>query len=145
VEIFPRLLTGPVRKNNQDEREPYLADVQMAPEFRRLAATSEDAFDAAVSALVMPTAVDELLALPDEPDYAVEGKIWQPRTSVAIANRDRNPPTSNEDLPAVVARILRVSAGRDDSAEAQAEQVLDELSRRGLIDRRGPTSGTADT
>jgi hypothetical protein len=79
VEIYPRLLTGPVRKSSQSERERYLASVPMALEFRRLAATSEDAFDAAVSALAMAAAVEELLALPDDPDYALEGKIWQPR------------------------------------------------------------------
>jgi len=53
----------------------------MALDVRRLAAASEDAFDAAVSALAM-AAAEELLALPDEPGYALEGKIWQPRVSV---------------------------------------------------------------
>jgi hypothetical protein len=79
VEIFPRVLTGPVRKNSRSERERYLTAVSMALEFRRLAAASEDAFDAAISALAMAAAVEELLALADEPDYALEGKIWQPR------------------------------------------------------------------
>jgi hypothetical protein len=79
VEIFPRVLTGPVRKNRQAERERYLAAVPMTPDLRRLAAAGEDAFDAAVSALVMAAAVGELLALPDEPGYALEGRIWRPR------------------------------------------------------------------
>jgi hypothetical protein len=79
VEIFPRVLTGPVRKNRHSEREWYLAAIPMALDLRRLAAASEDAFDAAVSALAMAAAADELLALPDEPGYALEGKIWQPR------------------------------------------------------------------
>jgi hypothetical protein len=46
--------------------------------FRGLAAASEDAFDAAASALGMAAAVQELSALPGELDYALEGKIWPP-------------------------------------------------------------------
>jgi hypothetical protein len=84
VEIFPRVLTGPVRKNSQSERERYLEAVPMSPDLRRRAAASEDAFDAAVSAVVMATRVEELEALPDAPDYAVEGKIWRPRQRVAF-------------------------------------------------------------
>jgi hypothetical protein len=45
---------------------------------RGLAAASEDAFDAAASALGMAAAVQELSALPGELDYALEGKIWPP-------------------------------------------------------------------
>lgn len=90
VEIFPRVLTGPVRKNSQSERERYLTTVPMTPEFRRLAAASEDAFDAAISALAMAAAAEELCALPDEPGYALEGKIWQPRMPVHLGDaRDR--------------------------------------------------------
>lgn len=56
-----------------------------APERRRVAATSDDAFDAAVSALVLAASVDDLLGLRHEPDYALEGKIWRPRVPVALA------------------------------------------------------------
>lgn len=44
------------------------------------AAGSEDAFDAAVSTLVMAGAADQLAALSPSPDptTAVEGKIWRP-------------------------------------------------------------------
>lgn len=88
VEIYPRLLTGPVQKNSQRARDRYLAAVPMPAEFRRLAAISDDAFDAAVSALVMAGALDELLALAEEPDYALEGKIWRPsRSSARVADR----------------------------------------------------------
>ena len=78
VEIFPRLLTGPVRKSRATERERYVADLPMTPAFRRLAGASEDAFDAAVSALAMSAAAEELSALPREAEYALEGKIWYP-------------------------------------------------------------------
>jgi hypothetical protein len=78
VEIFPRILTGPVRKNSPSERERYLEAVPIPPDLRRLAAASEDAFDAAVSAVVMAGGVGELRALPEAPGYEVEGMIWRP-------------------------------------------------------------------
>lgn len=77
VEIFPRLLTGPVVKSRRAERERYLAARGWPAE----AAFSEDSFDAAVSALVMSGHAAELAALPPEPDPAIrrEGRIWAPR------------------------------------------------------------------
>jgi len=74
VEIFPRLLTGPVVKSRRDARERYLGDRGWPPE----AAVSEDAFDAAVSALVMSAHATALAALPPEPDPVLrrEGRIW---------------------------------------------------------------------
>jgi hypothetical protein len=78
VEIFPRLLTGAVKKSSAVDRAQYLERMAMAPEYRALAASSEDAFDTAVSAVVMAQAIGELVALDAEPAYAVEGKIWHP-------------------------------------------------------------------
>jgi hypothetical protein len=74
VEIFPRLLTGPVVKSRRDARERYLASRAWPPE----AAVSEDAFDAAVSALVMSAHTASLATLPAEPDAQMrrEGRIW---------------------------------------------------------------------
>jgi len=91
VEIFPRVLTGPVRKNSPSERERYLGPIPMPPDLRWLAANSEDAFDAAISAVVMAARVEELKALPEEPGYATEGKIWAPRDPVALGTADRLP------------------------------------------------------
>jgi hypothetical protein len=133
VEIFPRLLTGAVTKNRQRDRERYLAALAMPPAFHRLAATSEDAFDAAVSALVMAASVDELLGLRHESDYALEGRIWRPRAPVHLARAEREPPTSEGEITTLVARVIGQAAARGDSAEAQAEQVLEELHRRGLL------------
>jgi hypothetical protein len=133
VEIFPRLLTGAVTKNRQSDRERYLAALAMPPEFRRLAAASEDAFDAAISAVVMAPAVDDLLGLRHEPDYAVEGKIWQPRVPVELRRAEPEPCTFASEITTAVARVIGEAATRGDSAEAQAEQVLDELNRRGLL------------
>jgi hypothetical protein len=79
VEIYPRLLTGPVTKSQRSERERYLSTLGIAGQFSRRAAASEDAFDATVSAVVMSAAVCELLALPNKPHDLIEGRIWQPR------------------------------------------------------------------
>jgi hypothetical protein len=79
IEIYPRLLTGPVIKSRQTERERYLSTLDLPRQFNRRAAASEDAFDAAVSAVVMAAAVGELLALPSKPHDLMEGRIWQPR------------------------------------------------------------------
>jgi alkylated DNA nucleotide flippase Atl1 len=104
VEIFPRLLTGAVRKNSQSERTRYLAPIRMPPELRAVAGASEDAFDAAVSALVMAAAVEELVALPEEQDYALEGKIWQPRVPVVLARTEHDRRGGEGALPTTVGR-----------------------------------------
>ena len=82
VEIYPRLMTGPVHKSNAIARAELLARryPQLHAEQRQLAIASEDAFDAAVSALVMIDHVEDLAALPVEPDAALrlEGRIWHP-------------------------------------------------------------------
>jgi hypothetical protein len=82
VEIYPRLLTGPVRKSNLIARTELLARryPRLGAEHRQLAIASEDAFDAAVSALVMVEHVADLDSLPDEADPALrlEGRIWHP-------------------------------------------------------------------
>jgi hypothetical protein len=84
VEIYPRALSGPVVKSSVTARAQYL-DSRVAgldPAFRQLAAESEDAFDAAVSAIVMSRHEDNLLALPaiDDAVTRCEGKVWSPTT-----------------------------------------------------------------
>jgi hypothetical protein len=133
VEIFPRVLTGPVRKNSPSERERYLGTVPMRPDLGRLAAASEDAFDAAISALVMAARVDELRTLHEPPGYVLEGKIWQPRDPVALGTGGRLRQGAYGELAAAVAAVIREAAARGESATAQAEQVLDMLRRRGLL------------
>jgi hypothetical protein len=100
VEIYPRVLTGSVRKNSQSERERYLEAVPLPPELRRLAASSEDAFDAAISAVVMADRAQELQALPEEPGYAIEGKIWAPRNPAAVGTAGRLPAGRHGDSAA---------------------------------------------
>lgn len=83
VEIYPRALTGPVVKSDATARRAYLEDCfpELDKATSQRAASSEDAFDAAVSALVMWQARDELAALPEStaPAMRLEGAIWAPR------------------------------------------------------------------
>jgi Protein of unknown function (DUF429) len=82
VEIYPRLLTGAVVKSDLEARRTHLDERHpgIAPAFRELAVGSEDAFDAAVSALVMSRHEDDLRALPavDDPVLRREGCVWAP-------------------------------------------------------------------
>jgi hypothetical protein len=82
VEIYPRLLTGAVVKNSAGARVAYLKKFETRmehPDLLATAASSEDAFDAAVSAMVMSRCLDDLGALPstDAVDK-IEGRIWTP-------------------------------------------------------------------
>jgi hypothetical protein len=82
LEIYPRLMTGAVRKSSTVARAELLARryPDLAAEHRQLATASEDAFDATVSALVMVEHVSDLAALPVERDpvLRLEGRIWHP-------------------------------------------------------------------
>jgi hypothetical protein len=82
LEIYPRLLTGSVRKSDAVARAALLTTryPHLDEEHTRLATLSEDAFDAAVSALVMIEHVSDLQSLPTEPDaeLCLEGRIWHP-------------------------------------------------------------------
>jgi hypothetical protein len=87
VEIYPRLLTGVVVKSSSIACEQYLRSRYpgLDPRWMHDAVRSEDAFDAAVSALVMAEQMDDLGALPVVMDeqISLEGLIWYPgwRTS----------------------------------------------------------------
>ena len=82
VEIYPRLLTGPVNKSDYFERRRVLASrfPEIDDALAGQAACSEDAFDAAVSAVVMGRHIDEISALAASRDPAelLEGRIWWP-------------------------------------------------------------------
>lgn len=82
VEIWPRTFTGSVVKSDPAARARYLDDrfPDFDPTCRDDAVGSEDAFDAAVSALVMSAHEDSLRALPRrrEPEYRREGCVWAP-------------------------------------------------------------------
>jgi hypothetical protein len=82
LEIYPRLMTGPVVKSNPLKRLELLLSryPNLDARWAVIAERSEDAFDAAVSALVMSEHADELAALPhlDDPASRCEGRIWHP-------------------------------------------------------------------
>jgi hypothetical protein len=86
VEIYPRLLTGEVKKSRAEGRAAYL-DALLAGEegYRSLekdivekARGSEDAFDALVSAMVMAKHRDDFLTLRQAEDEIgkLEGAVW---------------------------------------------------------------------
>jgi len=82
LEIYPRLMTGPVRKNSREQRALYLAEAAwpVAPHFAASIIESEDAFDAAISALVMGGHLADLAALRQsaDPVTLLEGDVWRP-------------------------------------------------------------------
>lgn len=79
VEIYPRVLTGPVVKSDPAARRSYLGGIGWPknPELRLRVSDSEDAFDAAVSARKMADHLSNFASLPsgDEIDR-LEGRIW---------------------------------------------------------------------
>lgn len=80
LEIYPRAFTGAVRKSDPVDRRRYLAELPLPPALRLAAESGEDAFDAAVSALAMSRAEDQLRSLPPAKDRVMllEGEIWVP-------------------------------------------------------------------
>ncbi|HEY7105585.1 MAG TPA: DUF429 domain-containing protein [Acidimicrobiia bacterium] len=82
VEVWPRACTGPVVKSSAEARRAYV-DARypaLSPVFRDTTITSDDAFDAAVTAMVMAEHTDELRALAAPRDDAahLEGWVWSP-------------------------------------------------------------------
>ncbi len=137
VKIFPRLLTGAVNKSSAIDRERYLERMAMSPDNRMLAASNEDAFDTAVSALVMANTIDELVALAPEPAYTVEGKIWEPHASTlprAGHESDPNLTQTQNEAPSgasLLAQMASLSHGRywaRTSDPQLVELVLSQLS-----------------
>ncbi len=82
VEIYPRLLTGPIKKSKAEDRIQYLSQMNedISEELLMKAGSSDDAFDAAVSAIAMGHQLSSLVALSriTDPVLALEGIIWHP-------------------------------------------------------------------
>ena len=80
VEAYPRAMTGPVNKSSPKARASYLAGWSMPAGLRARAEGSDDAFDAAITALRMSHHIDELCALSPtaDPIARLEGSIWIP-------------------------------------------------------------------
>ncbi len=74
VEIYPRLFTGPLNKRSAAAR--HAAVDRLPSRLRATAAASEDALDAALSAVGLAARVDDLLGRPPlGPPFDVEGAI----------------------------------------------------------------------
>jgi Protein of unknown function (DUF429) len=80
VEIYPRALTGAVNKGSWRARHHHLFEHfgDQDPTLLERAAGSEDAFDAAVSALVMSRHQPRLERISNDGDSRIEGRIWIP-------------------------------------------------------------------
>ena len=79
LEIYPRAFTGPVVKSRAEARAAHLeGDTRVPRELQAAAVASEDAFDAALSALALAERLPELLALraSGDADTRLEGAIW---------------------------------------------------------------------
>jgi len=90
LEIYPRAMTGPVVKSDRAARERYLAEgyPEMTAGQRRTAAASEDAFDAAISAITMARHMREIVSLSPNQDRVtrLEGAIWRPSERPEVAD-----------------------------------------------------------
>jgi len=80
VEIYPRELTGPVVKSDAAARRAHArADHRVPPALLDAATATEDAFDAAFSALAMAEHAEDLGALGATGSRSdLEGRIWRP-------------------------------------------------------------------
>ncbi len=82
IEIYPRVLTHRVNKSDPSERQRYLEAhaESLEPQHLERAASSEDAFDATVSALLMMQNLEHILALQRSTHRIkqLEGEIWIP-------------------------------------------------------------------
>lgn len=139
VEIYPRLFMGPTVKSSSTERARLLESVPIASKFRDLAVASEDAFDAAVSAIGMGRAIDELAHLPEEPGFTLEGKMWPPDLRDVRLRAERTRATSREapaePAPDIAPTTSTVGPGstagpREANAPALARQYGRLLRRR---------------
>lgn len=88
VEIFPRLLTGPERKSDPDQRLGFLSslDIEIPAELKQKAVESEDAFEAAISALAIAGEWYNLTKLTKttDPVLQLEGLIWYPGCELVL-------------------------------------------------------------
>lgn len=103
VEIYPRLFTPGIVKARHRTRREHLEQrfAGQDPVMRERAAGSEDAFDAAVSALAMAGSANAFHHLPSYPSGAperVEGQIWSPSGGAVPVFRGRTGPREGVGL-----------------------------------------------
>lgn len=110
IEIYPRLLMRAVVKSSHKARAQYLAwrFPELTAGRRRLAASSEDAFDAAVSALELARHAEDILDLEQatDPVELLEGRIWLPGPSEAVLPKPSALGTAaSSPLPALLSAL----------------------------------------
>ena len=118
IEIYPRLLTDEVIKSSFAARQEYLA-TKCFPEIDSAlackAGSSEDAFDAAVSAVVMSRHMDEIVALTQSHDVVelIEGAIWWPQNNRGAATTSLHTAHPQADCPfCVISRETVIAQSR---------------------------------
>ena len=120
----------PVNKSDFSERRAHLA-AECSPEIGGglacKAASSEDAFDAAVSAVVMSRHIDEIATLTrsQDPVELIEGATWWPQDTRAAATTSRPMAQSQTDCP---------------FCDISRDAVIDELGHALAIRDRYPVS-----
>jgi hypothetical protein len=121
LEIWPRLLTGAVRKRNEQARAAYVESLPTSSHLGERLVASEDAFDAGVSALVMSQHADEFERLAPETDteLRLEGRIWSPSPAPASLAAP-HAPVFDDSQPAY---SLRYSAALSYAAELHVRQL----------------------
>jgi hypothetical protein len=127
VEIYPRALTGAVIKSRPEARAAFLRDraVELDAPLLEKAVSSEDAFDAVVSALEMALHVEELEALEpvSDPRLVLEGVIWLPRRArIPAGGRSTAGDASNRPRPRGLPRPEPL-AGATSALDASARGV----------------------
>lgn len=115
VEIYPRLFYGPrVRKQDASSRRELVESWAMDSPHDLVAAAvaSDDAFDAATSALGLYRQRSRLVELEREADpaYQLEGRIFAPQTQLALGLRGAAPATRR--LAEALDLAVRLHTGR---------------------------------
>lgn len=112
VEIYPRVLTGAVVKSNPKARAEYLDArfPELSVRHRSLAASSDDALDAAVSAVILSREAAAVTALDaaTDPVELLEGRIWCPDDRYATGSVELDRFEAEEEagaLPGLLAAL----------------------------------------
>ena len=90
LEIYPRLFTPNLIKSSMPARRGFLERFpRIDKQYLDLAELSEDAFDAAMSAVAMASHLESILELRKiaDPPYVHEGRIWWPNIELPRSSR----------------------------------------------------------
>ncbi len=100
IEIYPRLIYGPIRKSDPGTRLKVLEQFpEIVGDFRTQAVACDDAFDAAVAVVQMSRDIVSLDALTraHDPRLLIEGAIWQPDHPIVWRETDEIHTTAHDN------------------------------------------------